>query len=76
VAARLTAKARAAGKVAVQERVHNSAVQVARLLEQHVHKESVRNTGDPKARPGMTNRTPVRDRLGALGESERFIVPM
>jgi hypothetical protein len=24
----------------------------------------------------MTNRTPVRDRLGALGESERFIVPM
>jgi hypothetical protein len=34
---------------------------------QHVHKESVRNTGDPKAWSGMTNRKPVRDRPGALG---------
>src|SRR3974390_3200916 len=34
---------------------------------QHVHKESARNTGDPKARSGMTNRTPARDRPGALG---------
>jgi hypothetical protein len=34
---------------------------------QHVHKESVRNTGDPKAWAGMTNWMPVRDRPGALG---------
>src|SRR5712672_2073315 len=34
---------------------------------QHVHKESVRNTGDPEARSGRTNRTPARDRPGALG---------
>ena len=34
---------------------------------QHVHKESERNTGDPKAWTGMTNRMPVRDRPGALG---------
>jgi hypothetical protein len=34
---------------------------------QHVHKESVRNTGSPKAWSAMTNRKPVRDRLGALG---------
>src|SRR5713226_1229634 len=34
---------------------------------QHVHKESARNTGSPKAWSGMTNRTPARDRLGALG---------
>src|SRR5262252_4463720 len=29
--------------------------------------ESVRNTGNPKAWSGMTNRTPARDRLGTLG---------
>src|SRR3984957_12218543 len=34
---------------------------------QHVHKESVRNTGSPKARSAMTNRTPARDRSAALG---------
>src|SRR5580700_4715750 len=34
---------------------------------QHVHKESVRNTGSPKAWSGMTNQTPVRERLGAVG---------
>src|SRR5258707_7230291 len=34
---------------------------------QHVHKESARNTGSPKAWSAMTNRKPVRDRLGALG---------
>src|SRR5712692_9359211 len=34
---------------------------------QHVHKESVRNTGSPKAWSAMTNRTPARDRPGALG---------
>ena len=34
---------------------------------QHVHKESARNTGSPKARSGMTNQTPARERLGALG---------
>src|SRR5713226_993686 len=33
----------------------------------HVHKESARNTGSPKARSAMTNRKPVRDRPGALG---------
>jgi hypothetical protein len=32
----------------------------------HVHKESARNTGSPKAWSAMTNRKPVRDRLGAL----------
>jgi hypothetical protein len=34
---------------------------------QHVHKESERNTGSPKAWSGTTNRTPVTDRPGALG---------
>src|SRR6516162_2728038 len=34
---------------------------------QHVHKESARNTGDPKAWSAMTNRTPARDRPVALG---------
>src|SRR5262249_34042773 len=34
---------------------------------QHVHKESVRNTGGPKAWSGMINRMPARDRPGALG---------
>src|SRR3984893_1112401 len=33
----------------------------------HVHKESVRNTGSPMAWSAMTNRTPARDRSGALG---------
>jgi hypothetical protein len=32
-----------------------------------LHKESVRNTGSPSAWSGMTNRTPARDRPGALG---------
>ena len=30
-------------------------------------KESARNTGNPNAWSGMINRTPVRDRPGALG---------
>ena len=35
---------------------------------QHVHKESARNTGSPKARSEMTNQTPVtRERLGTVG---------
>src|ERR1700688_732377 len=34
---------------------------------QHVHKESARNTGSPKAWAAMPNRTPARDRPGALG---------
>src|ERR1700694_3146105 len=34
---------------------------------QHVHKESVSNTGSPKTRSGMTNWMPARDRPGALG---------
>src|SRR6516162_1967517 len=34
---------------------------------QHAHKESVRNTGSPKAWSAMINRTPARDRPGALG---------
>ena len=29
--------------------------------------ESARNTGSPKARSGMTNQTPVRERLGTVG---------
>jgi len=33
----------------------------------HVYKESVRNTGSPMARSAMTNRTPARDRSGAMG---------
>src|SRR5882762_3794575 len=33
----------------------------------HVDKESVRNTGSPMAWSGMTNRTPARDRSGAVG---------
>ena len=33
----------------------------------HVHKESARNTGNPNARSGMINQTPVRDGLGMLG---------
>src|SRR5438132_12490924 len=43
---------------------------------QHVHKESVRNTGSPKAWSAMTYRKPVRDRPGALGVAERFVVPL
>ena len=35
--------------------------------EDIVHKESVRNTGGPKAWSGLINRTPARDRPGALG---------
>src|ERR1700747_2495705 len=34
---------------------------------QHVHKESACNTGSPEAWSEMTNRTPVRERLGAVG---------
>src|SRR5207253_1757657 len=34
---------------------------------QHVHKESARNTGSPKAWSAMTNWTRARDRPGALG---------
>src|SRR5271163_2664341 len=30
-------------------------------------KESARNTGSPRAWSGMTNQTPARDRLGAVG---------
>ncbi len=37
---------------------------------QHVHKESVRNTGSPKAWSARTNRKPVRDRPGAWGGGE------
>src|SRR6266478_3864843 len=33
----------------------------------HVHKESAGNTGSPAAWSGMINRTPARDRPGALG---------
>jgi len=33
---------------------------------QHVHKESARNTGSLMAWSGMANRTPARDRPGAL----------
>src|SRR5258708_38103242 len=33
----------------------------------HVHKESARNTGSPKAGSAMANRRPGRDRLGAPG---------
>jgi len=43
---------------------------------QHVHKESVRNTGSPMAWSGMTNQTPARDRLGAHGVAERLVVPL
>src|SRR5882672_2827857 len=38
-----------------------------RWWRRHVHKESARNTGSPKAWSAMTNRKPVRDRPGALG---------
>src|SRR5712672_2997723 len=34
---------------------------------QHVHKESARNTGSPKAWSAMIKRKPARDRPGALG---------
>ena len=45
---------------------------------QHVHKESARNTGSPKAWSGrMTdNQTPARERLGARGVAERLVVPL
>src|SRR3979490_1214104 len=41
----------------------------------HVHKESARNTGSPKAWSAMTNRKPVRDKAGRPGVAERFVVP-
>jgi len=34
---------------------------------QHVHKESERNTGNPKVCSAMSNRSPVREGSGALG---------
>src|SRR5208282_5009266 len=43
---------------------------------QHVHKESARNTGSPRAWSGMINRTPARDRPGAHGVAERLVVPL
>src|SRR5271155_4039966 len=43
---------------------------------QHVHKESARNTGSPRAWSGMSNRTPARDRPGAHGVAERLAVPL
>ena len=41
-----------------------------------MHKESARNTGSPTAWSGMTNQTPVRERLGAHGVAERLVVPL
>src|SRR5580700_10690473 len=43
---------------------------------QHVHKESARNTGSPKAWAAMPNRTPARDRPGRPGVAERFVIPL
>jgi len=37
------------------------------VMLRHVRKESARNTGSPKVWSAMTNRKPMRDRLGALG---------
>jgi hypothetical protein len=42
-------------------------ITLAEAHRQHVHKESARNTGSPIAWSGMTNQTPVRDRLGGVG---------
>src|SRR6202166_1782553 len=43
---------------------------------QHVHKESARNTGNPRAWSGMVNRTPARERPGAHGVAEMLAVPL
>src|SRR6202043_1865880 len=37
---------------------------------QHVHKESARNTGSPKAWAAMPNRTPARDSHGVISAGE------
>jgi len=39
-------------------------------------RKSVRNTGSPRTWSSVTNRTPARDRPGALGVAERFVVPL
>jgi hypothetical protein len=66
VAARLTAKARAAGKVAVQERVRNSAVQVARLLEA----ASILSTQAPSCREAASA---VKNGLNACRGQPEFL---
>ena len=45
---------------------------------QHVHKESARNTGSPRAWSGddQPEDAPARDRPGAHGVAERLVVPM
>ncbi len=59
----ISGKAEMAGRV--ERRVRPAAT--PGYWRRHVHKESARNTGSPKAWSAMTNRKPVRDRLGALG---------
>src|ERR1700694_1808672 len=59
----ISGKAETAGRV--ERRVRP--VATPGYWRRHVHKESVRNTGSPMAWSAMTNRTPARDRAGALG---------
>src|ERR1700682_3125856 len=43
---------------------------------QHVHKESVRNTGSPKVWPAMTKPDAREGQAGRPGVAERFVVPL
>src|SRR5712664_4105300 len=59
----ISGKAEMAGRV--ERRIRPAAA--PGYWRRHVRKESVRNTGSPKAWSAMTNRTPARDRSDALG---------
>src|ERR1035438_1600201 len=67
----ISGKAETAGRV--ERRVRP--VATPGYWRRHVHKESVRNTGSPKAGSAMTNRTPARDRSAAI-VAERFVLPL
>ncbi len=59
----ISGKAEMAGRV--ERRVRPAAT--PGYWRRHVHKESARNTGSPKAWSAITNRKPVRDRLAPWG---------
>src|ERR1022692_3310178 len=64
------------GKADTTGRMSNAVTPVAvpGSWRQHVHKESARNTGSPKAWSGTTNRTPVTAQAGRSGVAERLVV--
>jgi hypothetical protein len=47
-----------------------------RIFRQHVHKESVRNTGSPNAWSRDDQLEAREGQTGRLGVAERFVVPL